>query len=137
MITLIAHMKNVICLWVWKFYYLFSGRGLTDGTSLARSAPTAERSPMLSNRERLRLSFENDKARHARFRGEKYVSSVFVFSDLSFTVFWFPNCKLQAAIYIACFNVHTCVLTFRQWTLWWQLTFWRRNYFLNFSTLCI
>ena len=54
-----------------EFSYLFSGRVVSDGNSLSRSAAIAERSPMLSNRERLRLSFENDIARHARFRGEK------------------------------------------------------------------
>jgi hypothetical protein len=56
---------------VTEFSYLFSGRVVSDGNSLSRSAAIAERSPMLSNRERLRLSFENDIARHARFRGEK------------------------------------------------------------------
>jgi hypothetical protein len=70
-----------------EFSYLSSGRSVTDGTGLSRSAPAAERSPMMSNRERLRLSFENDVARHARFRGEKYVLSFLVFSDLSFREF--------------------------------------------------
>jgi hypothetical protein len=52
-------------------YYLFSGRIVTDGHSLSRSAPTAEQSPMLPTRERLRLSLENDISRHTRFRGEQ------------------------------------------------------------------
>nr|CAD7257563.1 unnamed protein product [Timema shepardi] len=39
-----------------------------DSQGLSRSAPTAERSPILSTRERLRLSLENDISRHSRIR---------------------------------------------------------------------
>nr|CAD7411760.1 unnamed protein product [Timema cristinae] len=39
-----------------------------DGQGISHSAPTAERSPILSTRERLRLSLENDISRHARIR---------------------------------------------------------------------
>ncbi|PSN42909.1 Uncharacterized protein C0J52_12033, partial [Blattella germanica] len=41
-----------------------SGRSATESHGLSRSAPTAERSPMLPTRERLRLSLENDIARY-------------------------------------------------------------------------
>ncbi|XP_063234537.1 bridge-like lipid transfer protein family member 1 isoform X2 [Bacillus rossius redtenbacheri] len=45
-----------------------SGRHVVDGSGLSRSAPTADKSPLLSTRERLRLSLENDIARHSKFQ---------------------------------------------------------------------
>ncbi|GLG98161.1 Uncharacterized protein GBIM_04764 [Gryllus bimaculatus] len=53
-----------------------SGRH-AESIGLSRSAPSNERSPMLPARDRLRLSLENDLARHARVRagGRSYGKS--------------------------------------------------------------